>query len=184
MGTIKKRKDKDGNIRQQAIVRLKGFPTQTATFTRKTDAKQWIQNTESAIREGRNFKTSEAKKHTVKDMIDRYIKLFNPPYYKKTQLNWWEEKIGHYVLCDITPAVIATGRDELLQGVTSKGTQRSPSTVVRYIAALSHVFTIAIKEFGWLESSPVSKITKPREPSGRVRFLSNEEREILLLTCK
>ena len=117
-------------------------------------------------------------------MIDRYIKLFNPPYYKKAQLNWWKEKFGHYVLCDITPAVIATGRDELLQGTTSKGTQRSPSTVVRYIAALSHVFTIAIKEFGWLESSPVGKITKPKEPIGRVRFLSDEERERLLLTCK
>lgn len=184
MATINKRKDQDGNMRFQAIVRLKGFPTQTATFTRLTDAKQWIQSTESAIREGRHFKTSEAKKYTLKSTIDRYIKLFNPPYYKKAQLDWWKKKIGHYVLCDITPAVIATGRDELLQGVTSKGTQRSPSTVVRYIAALSHVFIIAIKEFGWIDSSPVSKITKPREPLGRVRFLSDEERERLLLACK
>ncbi|MBS0627471.1 MAG: site-specific integrase, partial [Verrucomicrobia bacterium] len=112
-GPINKRKDQDGNMRFQAIVRLKGFPTQTATFTRLTDAKQWIQNTESAIREGRHFKTSEAKKHTLTSTIDRYIKLFNPPYYKKAQLEWWKKKFGHHVLCDITPAILATGRDEL-----------------------------------------------------------------------
>jgi integrase len=55
---------------------------------------------------------------------------------------------------------------------------------VRYIAAISHVFTVGIKEFGWVESSPVAKISKPREPAGRVRFLSDEEREKLLDACK
>ena len=33
-------------------------------------------------------------------------------------------------------------------------------------------------------SLPISKITKPREPSGRVRFLSDDERERLLNACK
>ncbi|MBX9744821.1 MAG: hypothetical protein K2X08_06385 [Chlamydiales bacterium] len=73
MATIKERKDKDGKDRFQVIVRLKGFPTQAATFTRLTDAKKWAQNTESAIREGRHFKTSESKKRTLSNMIDRYI---------------------------------------------------------------------------------------------------------------
>lgn len=61
MATINKKQDQDGKDRFQVIVRLKGFPTQTATFTRITDAKKWAQNTESAIREGRHFKTSKAK---------------------------------------------------------------------------------------------------------------------------
>lgn len=34
------------------------------------------------------------------------------------------------------------------------------------------------------ESSPTSKVTKPREPRGRVRFLDEEEREKLLFACK
>lgn len=46
------------------------------------------------------------------------------------------------------------------------------------------MFTVGIKEFSWIESSPVSKIIKPRENSGRVRFLSDEEREKLLNACK
>ena len=184
MATINKRKDQDGKDRFQAIIRLKGTPTQTATFTRLTDAKKWIQRTEAAIREGRHFKIAEAKKHTLGEMLDRYIEQFNPPDYKKAQLIWWKEQLGKHLLCDITPVMIAGKRDELLQATTKRGTQRSPSTVVRYIAALSHVFTIGIKEFGWVEASPISKISKPREPNGRVRFLSDEERERLLNVCK
>ena len=69
MATIKERKDQDGKTRFQAIIRLKGQPTQTATFGRITDAKKWIQQTESAIREGRYFKTSAAKRYTLAEMI-------------------------------------------------------------------------------------------------------------------
>ena len=184
MATINERKDQNGKKRFQVIIRLKGHPTETETFTRLTDAKKWAQHIEAAIREGRHFKTSEAKKHTLGDMIELYIERFHPPAYKKAQLQWWKKRLGSKLLCDITPAMIANGRDELLRGVTKRGTQRSPSTTVRYIAALSHVFTVGIKEFGWVESSPISKIIKPREPTGRVRFLSDEERERLLNACK
>jgi hypothetical protein len=67
MATITERTAKDGTKRHRAEVRLKGYPTQTATFKRLTDAKKWVQDTESAIRDGRHFKTTEAKKHTFAD---------------------------------------------------------------------------------------------------------------------
>ena len=54
MARIKTRTATDGTPRYTAEVRLKGYPAQTATFKRKTDATKWIQNTESAIREGRH----------------------------------------------------------------------------------------------------------------------------------
>ena len=66
MATITERTAQDGTIRFKAEVRLKGYPAQRATFKRKTDAKKWVQNTESAIREGRHFKTVEAKKLSCK----------------------------------------------------------------------------------------------------------------------
>lgn len=138
-GYDKQEKDQNGKMRFQVIIRLKGTPSQIATFTRLTDAKKWAQHTEAAIREGRHFKTSEAKKHTLENMVDRYIELFNPPDYKKAQLIWWKKRLGSHILCDITPAMIANGRDELLKGISKRGVQRSPSTAVRYIAALSHL---------------------------------------------
>ena len=189
MATIRKRKDKEGSIRYQVIVRKKGVPDQYATFERLTDARKWGRQTESAIEEGRHFKTTEAKRHTVKDLLDRYIKDVLPTKEKafkrqKAQLDWWKESIGVYTLADATPALISEQRDILLNGVTRLGKKRSPATVNRYLAALSHVFTIAEKEWGWIESNPVRKVRKSKEPRGRVRFLTDEERERLLDACK
>ncbi len=61
MAAINKRVDQEGKTKFQARIRLKGHPTETATFARLADAKKWIQQIESAIREGRYFKTSESK---------------------------------------------------------------------------------------------------------------------------
>jgi integrase len=189
MANIQERTTKDGKTHFRVLVRLKGFPIQTATFERKTDAKRWAQQTEAAIREGRHFKTSAAKKHTLGDMIDRYIKHILPTKPKSAdvqegQLNWWKEQIGAYTLCDITPAMIGECRDILLQGKTNKGTLRTPATGVRYLAALSHAFSVAVNEWGWIEDNPVRKVKKPIESRGRVRFLSDDERSALLTACK
>ena len=92
--------------------------------------------------------------------------------------------MGDYLLSDITPALIVQYRDELATGVTPRGAQRTPATVVRYMAALSHAFTIAVKEWGWLEDSPIRKVTKPTESRGRVRFLDDDDRIKLLQACK
>ena len=75
MASYKERKDKNGKVvSYHAQVRIKGHPPQYASFKRKTDMERWIQNTESAIREGRHFKTTEAKKHSLGELIDRYIR--------------------------------------------------------------------------------------------------------------
>ena len=39
-------------VKYRVLIRLKGCPPQSATFARKTDAKKWAQDTESAIRDG------------------------------------------------------------------------------------------------------------------------------------
>lgn len=189
MANIQERTSKSGKTTYKVVVRLKGYPTQTATFERKTDAKKWASQTETAIREGRHFKTTEAKKHTLSDMVERYIKYVLPlkPKSKRTQetqLEWWKKELGPYTLADVTPALIAECRDKLLQEITYRGTKRNPATVVRYIAALSHVYTTAVNEWGWLEDNPIRKVKKPVESRGRVRFLSDEEREKLLGECK
>jgi hypothetical protein len=46
MGYIRETKLKKGNVRYQAEVRLKGHPTLTVIFDRKTDAKTWISKVE------------------------------------------------------------------------------------------------------------------------------------------
>ncbi len=188
MANIEKRTSKDGKLTYRVKIRLKGFPVQSATFERLTDAKKWIQQTESAIREGRHFKIAEAKRHTLTDLIDRYCRDVLPS--KKSakdqvqQLGWWKAEIGSYALSDVTPSLLAECRDKLGREITVRKKPRSPASVVRYMAALSHTFTIAVKEWGWLEDSPMRKVTKPKESRGRVRFLSDDERICLLKICK
>jgi integrase len=189
MAYIQERKGRDGKPCYRVQVRLRGYPIQTATFERRTDAKLWAQQTENAIREGRHFKTTEAKKHTLGGLIDRYIEDILPNKPKnlrtvKAQLLWWKQQLGSYALADVTPALIGEYRDKLIKNPTHKRTPRSPSTVVRYLSALSHTLTVAVKEWGWLEDSPMRKVTKPKEPRGRVRFLDDAEREPLLQACK
>lgn len=188
MAYIQERKSGDGAISYRVQVRLKGHPIQTATFERKTDARIWAQQTESAIREGRHFKTTEAKRHTLKDLIERYcddyLKRLKSEKDRNRHLDWWKKELGAYTLADIRPSRIAEAKETLLKEETLRGELRSPGTVNRYLAALSHVFTMGIKEYGWVEDNPVLKITKPKEPRGRVRFLSDKERKTLLDTCQ
>ena len=67
MASIRERTNADGSMKWEVQVRLKGYPTETGSFERKTDARKWAAQTEAAMREGRYFATSEAKQngHTV-----------------------------------------------------------------------------------------------------------------------
>ena len=189
MATIEKRTAEDGALSYRVKVRIKGHPTATATFPRLTDAKRWASQTEAAIRERRYFKTVEAQKHTLAELVDRYIRDVLPAKPKSRakqtqQLNWWKDELGPYALVDVTPALVAEARDKLARRATPRGPARTPATVTRYLAALSHAFTVAVKEWQWIEDNPVRRVTKPKEPRGRVRLLSDDERGRLLTACK
>ena len=190
MANIEERIKKDGSKVYRVKIRLKGHPTQSATFQRKTDAKKWLQNTESAIREGRHFKTTEARRHTFEEMIKRYCKDILPQKSEVMQteqyrhLEWWKDHLGSHVLADITPNAISELRDRLLTEIGPKGKCRSPATTVRYLAALSHVYSVATREWEWVTDNPLLKVKKPKEPKGRVRFLSDDERKRLLKTAR
>ncbi len=189
MAMIETRANADGTTSYRVKVRMRGFPSQTATFARKTDAKEWAKQTEIAIKEGKYFKTAEAKKHTFKELVDRYleyVKLRNPKRHKWVELylGWWTEQLGDYALSEITKMLVIETRDKLLNTKGRNIERRTPATVNRYMTALSHAFTIAINEWEWVEEHPMKKISKLPEPRGRVRFLDDKERERLLDACQ
>lgn len=192
MATIETRKGKDGKATYRARVRTWGRPERTATFTRKTtDAKDWAARTESDLKRGRHVPTADEKRRTVADLIDKYI-AETLPHKKRNKdhakvaalLGWWREQIGNFSLQSATPSLIAEYRDKLQNGKTRNGERRSNGTVNRYIAALSHAFRTAVMEWGWLEDSPMRRVSRRQESKGRVRFLSDDERTSLLKACK
>jgi integrase len=187
MATIVSRKTRKGAF-FQVKVRLKGFPTQCATFARKTDAARWASATETHLREARHF-PNNPEQHTLSELIERYQRDILPlkpkdAHNQNRQLDWWKAQLGHLMLSEISPAQIAECRDRLLATPRCSGKLRSPATVVRYLAALSHAYSVALREWGWVTENPLRRIIKPKEPRGRVRFLDDAERESLLQACR
>ena len=107
--------------------------------------------------------------------------------------------MGGLTLSEIQPDRVAEARDKLLAGTFTRGKMRedkngalvapnefprTPATVTRYLATLSSLFSLAVKEWNLIGRNPVRDITKPREARGRMRFLSDDERSALLDACE
>ena len=60
----------------------------------------------------------------------------------------------------------------------------SPTTVVLYLASLSHAFSVAVRDWEWVQENPVLKISKPKISNERTRFLRDEERTKLIRACQ
>lgn len=69
VATIEKRVSSGGAIMYRVKVRLKGHAPETASFARRTDAREWAQRVEADIKAGRHFGIS--KRHTLAELLDR-----------------------------------------------------------------------------------------------------------------
>jgi integrase len=182
-------------------VRMRGFPSRTASFSSKREAERWAKTIEAEMIEGKHFRSSEARRRTLDAAIDRYMEEELP---KKRDgrnhrytLPYWKEQLGKLKLSEITPAIIVEHRGKLARGkymrakpdskqsVVKDGKaklfDRAPGTVNKYITCLSHVFTVARKEWHWISHNPFDGVSKLRENKGRVRYLSGDERERLFV---
>jgi len=205
VATIRERIDANGNKSYHVQIRIKGFPPQTQSFDTKTLAKRWATHVESELRAGRYMPRVEAQRHTVREMLEKYRDEILIPLKPKEvrsqgpQLDWWIQKLGAYSLADLPSTAIGKCRDELLQTPLSskrpkrEGAEghdsaepryRKPATVVRYMALLSHAFSVAVKEWQWLTESPMSKVSKPKVSNARIRYLSDDEQARLLAAAK
>ena len=188
MASIEKRQTKQG-IRYRARITLKGHPRISETFTTRREAQRWAERTTEAIRQRRFEPESEAERRTVGELIDRYIEERIPkqaiPKQVQRQIEWWRGHLGPDTrLSQVTAAMITHGRDRLARGEGLSGKPLGPSTVKRYLTVLAGAMTTAVKDWFWMESNPCSKVRRPPEPRGRIRFLDGDERRRLLAACK
>ena len=178
MANILKRVGKKG-VSYKVQIRIKGI-SKTETFSTLADAKKWASIEEGKIQSSRS-PLSTYTDHKAGEMIDRYIRDVLPQ--KKShkiqhpQILWWRTKIGHLNISELRPSILAELRDELAARVAN-------STTNRYMSVLSHCFSVAVKDWEWMECNPMSRIRKMKEPKGRERFLSCEEIDRLLTACK
>lgn len=188
MASIRKRGD-----RYHVQVRIKGFEPATASFERLADAKEWAAKTETELRASKYF--GQSKRRTFNELAEEY----RPQAKDIRRLEYWRSVLGNLKLADISPERInkevkklmtedtprfstpATGNAEL--DANRVKAKRTGATANRYIAALSSCLSYAVK-MEWIERNPCERINKPKESDARVRFLSDEERPILLDACR
>lgn len=198
MAVIEQRKGRNGQAIYRVKIRLKGLPEESQSFERKTDAKEWAQTREAELKKERAFGFTAVARKTLGELIDRYVrdelpKRQNDVAKIKAQLAWWKTELGDVELRNLTAARLSGARDKLLRSPnernrakekSSETSCKSPATVIRYMASLSHALTIAEKEWEWLLTNPMRKVKRPSLPQARVRFLSEEERPRLLDACQ
>lgn len=188
MAYIEKRVLKNGKISYRARVSQIGSPDISQSFPIYRDAVAWAQRMESEVRADRYFGRDESKERTFAQLVDRYIEKElpkNPKGYKKQKmmLTWWKAQLGKYFLCHITPPMIAELRDKLLSETTYRHKLRTSSTTNRWLACLSRLCTVAVKEYQWLKINPVKDIQRPKENKAKDRYLEKDEINKLLECC-
>jgi integrase len=192
MGTIIERKGKKGvsyfaQIRRHGRFLKNQSDSLSKTFKTYREANEWIKKTESDIREKepRPFTSKydlRPQDITLENFCIRYekqVQAFKEPTTRVTQrvlLQWWKDHIGHLPLPVISTSII---NDHIILLMQTK----QPSTIKRYIGALSCIMKFAVKE-KLLERNPLTGMSKPKIPKPKVRFLDDDERRQLLLTAK
>lgn len=113
--------------------------------------------------------------YLLADVVEEYLEAS-----KGTKRSWrddvrwgkaWSARFPGRTLEEITPLELERVRAERLKTV-------APATVNRELAYLKHLFNLAIRDEK-TERNPVVKLKMLREPSGRVRFLSDAEEKSL-----
>jgi integrase len=166
--------------RWQVQIRSKNSVPLSKTFPSKLEAEKWARNIESQIDLGTYVDRSELNSTTFGDLIDRYLIEVTPLKKSKDienrRLKALRQQMGCMKLSAIQNKDIAAYRDRRLNVDGCSG-----STVIKDINSISHIFNVAIKDWGYpLAINPAQMIRKPKANKGRDRRLEAGELELLI----
>lgn len=162
----------------EASIERKGHSRISRTFDTRAEAEAWARVTESELVRGVFVSRKEAENTTLAEALDRYLREISVKKKshrtEKIYAETWKSTLGSRSLASISSSDIAKYRDSRLNEV-------SENTVRLELALLSHLFTIAIKEWGMGGLvNPVQQIRKPKLPQGRGRRLRPGELEKII----
>lgn len=165
----------------KAIIRRAslGMPLLTKTFTSFEDADAWSRRNESEIERGLWLDTGKASTTPLREALDSYQKEVTPrkrsAASELSALHIIREDAGSLGLLD-TPLPRLTSADFARLRDKWKRDSVKPSTIKRRMAVLSHLYTIARKEWRMTAlHNPIGDVALPRVADARSRRTSNEE---------
>ena len=174
MASIRKR---DGQYHAQ--VRRKGYTSVTKTFSTKSLATKWVKAVETDMERG-EFKPRVDM--TVGELVTRFENQVVPTHKDKqsavSRCKRLRRELGHIPLSDLSPAHLASYRDERLKTI-------KPSTVKRELSILSSAINIAIIDWGIpIPTNAVSMTRIPKYDGSRDRRLKRGEEDKLITLAK
>jgi integrase len=196
--TIRKVKNLSGIVYRAIIKDRLGKQITSKTFKRKTDAKVWA-NRIGSDRDAVIAYGNKCAKMTFAALVDEYILQWHGKDQEHQQQRslYWVNQFGVYRLEEVDAdkiraslkslqagkCLIGNGRGKSAGQTKTIEKTRSNTTVNRYRATLSAIFTYAFRQ-GYVTSNPVQRTAGLPMVRGRVRYLSDAERERLLAACR
>ncbi len=162
-----------GDYQFQAIIRRKGFPSQTKTFETRSEAERWAREVESKMDTGYFSDRREAEKTTLAQALQKYLDQVTCTKKGATaERNRIKQLQRHPIalrsLASLRAKDFTQYRDERLEEV-------SANTVRLELALLSHLYTIAIKEWSMPLVHELRNVRKPQAGPARERRLESGE---------
>ena len=167
MATFRKRYGK-----WQARIQRQFQPSLSKTFDKLSDAKMWGREQERILDLGLQIAQPKIQLSKLliryRDEILPSKKNTRPDYYRINQI--LKFPLSKYALQDLRSQHVAQFRDQLVS------LKKSANTIRLYLAIVSHLFTIAINEWGYENlNNPVSKIRRPKLPPSRDVRLNDQQ---------
>ena len=179
MATIQKRQNADGKTSYRAMVRKRGFPHVSETFSTKTRAQAWAKRMEVAIQDG-NAVSTEGQRTTLGEALERYkLEITSSKKGWKREQDrvevWKKHPLALRFLSQLRGSDFAKYRDD-------RRTQgRAENTIAIELKLISKLYKIAARDWG-MEGlrNPIANMTMPGPSNKRERRLQSEEEQGLL----
>lgn len=174
---IFERKSSDGRLLgYQVKIRKVGYPPITKQFDRLVDAEKFAIATLREMDAGSFEDRREVDRTTLAEAIATYlaevaIKRKRPKDAEYKAKIWLNSPLAKKAIGKIRAFDLAQHRDQRLAA------GKTGNTVRLELGFLSHLFTVAIKEWNWPLENPVSRLTMPKVAPGRERRLEPLDRE-------
>jgi integrase len=176
-------------------IRRAGERAISKVFEKKVEAVDWSRVMEGSRDNISAFPDAEARKRNVGQAIDAFMLAYTGRDVSIVRrLGWWKDRYGTTPLVDfnhaarIKDALRDLAREDARRWAgkakppRSLGKKKGPATCNRYLQSISSVLSWCVDE-NWIQKNAALGIKRRPEPAGRVRYLSNEERERLLAAC-
>jgi integrase len=172
---------KRGDYQWQAIIRRRGWPSQTATFETRQDAEKWARSVESEMDRGTFVCRREEERTSLNEALDRYAQDVTPQKRGAAQEARRLRRLKETLPFAPRPLASIRGVDvaDFIKRRRKEGVK--DNTIRLDIALLSHLFNIARREWG-MEGlqNPCAFVRKPKGSRSRSRRLSPLEERLLL----